>query len=625
MASKDLETRFAHLLQPIRDLSKNWEVDLAAYLEDYIEQVEEMSITFDNGCQTMNFAEAAMIIQASACVYSKKVEYLYTMVFEVLKTLSNQKKAGQKSSVDDEGNDVDVSVRPRGRKQRYEEEEFLSLDDLTDHKNTFLMKESDEKAPTTPCTPAVLIPVHETNKVFSFLYSTAGEVLGSRADFKLSTSILHGSGKLLFDLAYKELFEESVGMRPHSTPAPSSVPAPEVAREQRLDGDDADILPMEVDEVQLAAEPCQDGDEINASMDSVHAAPFDLASPPPSPPPNPTQRKLFQRPGRNEHSIKLLDQHSADPLSRSMVKRRVYKMPPQLVQALRCKRKADGTRQPVQPQTAQVTFFRAPTVLWPSALARSTAAAVLHPRFQTYFRDEFQQRQAEYKQSQQKLVKSGRTQLVEEDENIREQEQLALDDGNDISDYMQLDGEVPDLPQVQEQQPKVQFDIQDSHMSVPELGISSAEAAEVVTSYEELVRQYTDKFYLNAVHVAQSTEIARCVREWEENIIPRLLEEEKRGPFDIHQSGTKVLDKLQAEMSATGAADVSFSLLCADEPRYERCRLFLATLQLGNAYNVEISGGQGGGAAAQEVADIRLKLLKTDRHHEAFTAPSANM
>lgn len=34
-----VETRFAHLLQPIRDLLKNWDVDLATQLGEYLEEV----------------------------------------------------------------------------------------------------------------------------------------------------------------------------------------------------------------------------------------------------------------------------------------------------------------------------------------------------------------------------------------------------------------------------------------------------------------------------------------------------------------------------------------------------------------------------------------------------------
>ena len=33
------ENRFGHLLQPIRDLAKNWDVDIASGLEDYLGEV----------------------------------------------------------------------------------------------------------------------------------------------------------------------------------------------------------------------------------------------------------------------------------------------------------------------------------------------------------------------------------------------------------------------------------------------------------------------------------------------------------------------------------------------------------------------------------------------------------
>lgn len=36
------ESRFAHLLQPIRELTKNWDIDVAAELNDYLEEVREM-------------------------------------------------------------------------------------------------------------------------------------------------------------------------------------------------------------------------------------------------------------------------------------------------------------------------------------------------------------------------------------------------------------------------------------------------------------------------------------------------------------------------------------------------------------------------------------------------------
>ena len=38
-ASQDREARFQDLLMPIRDLAKNWNVDIACNLEDYLTEV----------------------------------------------------------------------------------------------------------------------------------------------------------------------------------------------------------------------------------------------------------------------------------------------------------------------------------------------------------------------------------------------------------------------------------------------------------------------------------------------------------------------------------------------------------------------------------------------------------
>ena len=85
------EARFAHLLEPIRDLAKNWDIDIASELEDYLSELESLTITNEDGT-TMDFAEAALLIQGSACIYSKKVEHLYNFVYEVLDKVVDEKK-----------------------------------------------------------------------------------------------------------------------------------------------------------------------------------------------------------------------------------------------------------------------------------------------------------------------------------------------------------------------------------------------------------------------------------------------------------------------------------------------------------------------------------------------------
>ena len=40
--AQELHLRFTHLLQPIRDLTKNWDVDVASQLEEYLEEVSSI-------------------------------------------------------------------------------------------------------------------------------------------------------------------------------------------------------------------------------------------------------------------------------------------------------------------------------------------------------------------------------------------------------------------------------------------------------------------------------------------------------------------------------------------------------------------------------------------------------
>lgn len=53
-----MESKYTHLLQPIRDLAENWNINLAGDLEEYMEELDKMCFSFDNeNAKTFNFAE----------------------------------------------------------------------------------------------------------------------------------------------------------------------------------------------------------------------------------------------------------------------------------------------------------------------------------------------------------------------------------------------------------------------------------------------------------------------------------------------------------------------------------------------------------------------------------------
>ena len=67
----------------------------------------------------------------------------------------------------------------------------------------------------------------------------------------------------------------------------------------------------------------------------------------------------------------------------------------------------------------------------------------------------------------------------------------------------------------------------------------------------------------------------------------RLEEVEKRGNFDIHDYGTKIIDSLKNNNADQGSG-VKFSEVAAGQPKEEVARLFLSTLMLANTKNVEL-------------------------------------
>jgi hypothetical protein len=89
------------LLQPIRDLTENWDIDVAHLLEEYLDDLESIRFTVnhnDSTLENLNFAEAALVIQGSTTIYSKKVEYLYQLVHHALELMSQTNSQSNQSN-----------------------------------------------------------------------------------------------------------------------------------------------------------------------------------------------------------------------------------------------------------------------------------------------------------------------------------------------------------------------------------------------------------------------------------------------------------------------------------------------------------------------------------------------
>ena len=215
-----VDERYAHLLQPIRDVAENFNIDLAHELEEYLSELESISISFDGGKTQLNFAEAALLIQGSAVIYSKKVEFLYSLLYQTLDVLIERRKANEDrvNGGADSGRRV-VSL--------FQEPEFVALDDdiregtnidLDDGDDWLLADGSaDDDGFNVPLPPASTAHTLTNRAALSFFAaarvasnadeggkaagggSAGGKDKDKSIESKLSGYTIHASGALLLD------------------------------------------------------------------------------------------------------------------------------------------------------------------------------------------------------------------------------------------------------------------------------------------------------------------------------------------------------------------------------------------------------------------------------------------
>jgi condensin-2 complex subunit H2 len=170
-----------------RDLALNWNVDIANDLEQYLNELELIEISFDGGATTLNFAEAALLIQGSTCVYSRKVEYLYQLVFKVLDIIADRQRKSDGADGNANSEDPD-SAFP-------EEPEFISLDDIVPAKRSAIDMVEKPNASgvdntVIPRSPTLLMQINLEGD---------SENTDPNKDFKLASAAVHSSGALLLE------------------------------------------------------------------------------------------------------------------------------------------------------------------------------------------------------------------------------------------------------------------------------------------------------------------------------------------------------------------------------------------------------------------------------------------
>ncbi|XP_066866637.1 condensin-2 complex subunit H2 isoform X10 [Kogia breviceps] len=563
---EDVEARFAHLLQPIRDLTKNWEVDVAAQLGEYLEEVE----------------------------------YLYSLVYQALDFISGKKRARQLSCEREDGPVGDAS--PRAPQEA--ECEFLPLDDLSDAQANVDLRSDQAPSETliVPLLPMALVAPDEMEKNGNPLYSCQGEVLASRKDFRMNTCTPHPRGAFMLEpvgvsptgtlLPWNQKEAGRAEERPvevsvcrHPVPVPSTSQGPGTTPEGPVPGGGG-----EEEDTEGAAEPPE------ASAPEVPMEPQEPRSPEQSEaqprrcaPREPASRlKETPDPWQGLDPFDSLD-------SKPFRKGRPYSVPPCVEEAAGQKRKRKAAvklqdfHQWYLAAYADHADSRRPRRKGPS-FADMEVLYWKHVREQLETLRKLQRREA----AERWLPRAQEEPWPAEEDRLED----SLEDLGAAGDFL----EPEEYAEPEGAEPGEDADLE-------------AEAVPASPSYEELVRRNVELFIATSQKFVQETELSQRIRDWEDVIQPLLREQEQHVPFDIHAYGDQVVSRF-SQLNQW----CPFAELVAGQPAFEVCRSMLASLQLANDYTVEIAQQPGLEAA---VGTVSLRLLTYQRAHKRFQTYAA--
>ncbi|OEL16055.1 Condensin-2 complex subunit H2 [Dichanthelium oligosanthes] len=572
------------ILQANRDPESNWEVDVAKSLEEYLLKICSGEVTGEDGAHSVNFAEAALLIQGSVQVYSRKVEYLYSLVLHALEFLS-QKKQDQQENGSTHANENDPSTIPNE-----ENDVFMGLDDVPVEARTSLDNNVDrddlQRKIVRP--PANLL-------VFE------GECLDSEASeldsYLLATCDFYGDFLLLDPCDAPAVFEflqgkcsgkeNSVAHQGSSAPSksrPSVFTSPNgrsggTGRNSALRKVQGDQDPTQENPGQSNPNKTPDGNDWSDPVIPGDYIPYpdDLEDPV-----DPARED-----SDDEDSWKPLNPHEHGNLK------------------IRPYRRVKGSVRQVMGTAKKKTL----TSLFPMAIIPEHAKSF----------EAQQSQQEEFYPSQspppfEKLMKSfesgeQRNPSVFGDPNYDTGPNAGFSDFGGINDQ--------DSPPCE-----VGFDIEsptcpsETNKEPPRGTQDSQENMGTHESLDDLCRLHLNCLLASIAEVEQQSEMDARVSTWKERIELALEEQDKNPPFDIGSYGEQILDMLSSRTDNMGIA--SFREIVSGRPKYEVARTFSALLQLVNGRSVDLDKGQATNELVCYTAEnpFHVKLIGPNRRPE---------
>ncbi|XP_064119386.1 condensin-2 complex subunit H2-like [Macrobrachium nipponense] len=659
--TQDLEARFSVFLNPIRDLTKNWEVDIAKYLEEYLEELAEVQITFDGGETMMNFAEAAMLIQGSATVYSKKVEFLWQMVLQMLDLLSSRRSVEASESA------PGAKEGGGGRANLDSTRDFISVDEITEGRNIDMKDDDDDEEEEDsrkkgfkflPATPLHLVEKEgEKSQHRINLFMKNNEMFGAKDDFRINRSYMTLKGMLCLELP-SELLQDNANLLANileeeseddgdlpdapvddAPPSPMECAEPETAPQEESpeaanENEEADKSPDMAEPQNENPQPMEIGGEEKGNKDNEEKENnnidvIDL----------PNGRYRLRKRGEKEAVVTLklsepwkpIDPHAEAPAKRPIRAGRLRKPLPcnchqREQKTSRSRRKNKINEVETDNKQTEKTL---PSV--ESYITKGLANIIdtnnknVPSELSEEASKELSKRLHLSKQKKVKeLLKDGIAQDAEEaihrvNEETHLQQRLDEQLEDLPFDDAAVDLDDDDVPQPPLMFPNPHDTTNDPNPLETNKRLTDSQFDEPGSEYEALVQKWVSEYITNAQDHVNSSDLTKRVNKWREAILPKLEDEERRREFDIHSYGSQVLGFFPENGRKQ---TIPFQSVAKNQEAPEVSRLFLSCLMLANTYNVQLNDSIPGDFAMD---CLELTLLSRVRHHEEleeYAAPS---
>lgn len=594
-----------HIVQPLRDLESNWAVDLAKNLEEYLLKICSGEISGEDDTHlSVNFAEAALLLQGSIQVYSRKVEYLYTLVVHALEFIS------QKSSQQNQPENTSVQREESGSSILPDEEsdQFWGLDDIPVEAKNCLDNSTSKDAPLNFVKPPANLVVLEGDCLDS-----TGDT-GELESYLLATNDLYQDFILLDPCdaaAVHDFLDRDKGDNGHDRSSSLNCKSAKSFRTPaRRSGGTArkssirKKKDLNLDEARLDDQRTFDFGEHNIGPD-----PLDCNIGPDSPENN------SHGVGTYDPSSDDLDDDDDDPW------RPLNPHEPGNLKVKPFKRVKVWRRHGTKPRKSISVVAQFPLAKMNGAIS-SDITEIWEAQRRAGENQQESQSPPPYEKMRRSLVHGGHHTFSDFRKPFKDNEDTVSDDDG-FPEFAEPDFGIPESSFMDEDI-TFQYNKDDgASTQIDSHEVFGQQDTNAHASLEDLCRSHLDALLASIAETEKQTEMAARVSRWKQNIEHNLEEQDSRPPFDIHEYGDRILEQLSLEEDQ--ATDMSFADVVSGHEKHDVARTFSALLQLVNNRNVDLvrSGIGKETVCYTAVNPFYVHLLSREKKREQVQLPSS--